>query len=94
MTGEVAAKPKAAERIQDAARELFHRQGYRSAFYIGTDSDFDNERGYLQLQGVDDIIDLRNFGPGYRVCSAQKSDSLMLLLYRWPSLTIRRCGRP
>ena len=35
-----------------------------------------------------------NFGPGYRVCSAQKSDSLMLLLYRWPSLTIRRCGRP
>ena len=35
-----------------------------------------------------------NFGPGYRVCSAQKSDSLMLLLYRWLSLTIRRCGRP
>ena len=23
-----------------------------------------------------------NFGPGYRVCSAQKSDSLMLLLYK------------
>lgn len=45
---------------------VLHRQGYRSAFYNGTDSDFDNERGYLQLQGVDDIIDLRNFGPGYR----------------------------
>ena len=30
MTGEVAAKPKAAERIQDAARELFHRQGIRA----------------------------------------------------------------
>lgn len=45
---------------------VLHRQGYRSAFYSGTDSEFDNERGYLQLQGVDDIIDLRNFGPGYR----------------------------
>ena len=45
---------------------VLHRQGYRSAFYIGTDSDFDNQRGYLQLQGVDDIIDLGNFGPGYR----------------------------
>lgn len=45
---------------------VLHRQGYRSAFYSGTDTDFDNERGYLQLQGVDRIIDLRNFGPGYR----------------------------
>ena len=45
---------------------VLHRQGYRSAFYNGTDSDFDNERGYLQLQGVDDIVDLRNFGPGYQ----------------------------
>lgn len=45
---------------------VLHRQGYRSAFYSGTDSDFDNERGYLQLQGVDNIVDLRNFGPGYQ----------------------------
>lgn len=45
---------------------VLHRQGYRSAFYNGTDSDFDNERGYLQLQDVDDIVDLRNFGAGYR----------------------------
>lgn len=45
---------------------VLHRQGYRSAFYSGTDTDFDNERGYLQLQEVDQIIDLRNFGPGYR----------------------------
>ena len=45
---------------------VLRRQGYRSAFYSGTDSGFDNERGYLQLQEVDDIVDLRNFGPGYR----------------------------
>lgn len=30
MAGAVAAKPKAAERIQDAARELFERQGIRA----------------------------------------------------------------
>ena len=30
MPGEVAAKPKAAERIQEAARELFERQGIRA----------------------------------------------------------------
>lgn len=45
---------------------VLSRQGYRSVFYSGTDSDFDNERGYLQLQDVDDIVDLRNFGQGYQ----------------------------
>ena len=30
MSGQVAAKPKAAERIQEAARELFERQGIRA----------------------------------------------------------------
>lgn len=45
---------------------VLHRQGYRSAFYSGTDTGFDNERAFLQLEGVDDIIDLRNFGPGYQ----------------------------
>ncbi|QIL19601.1 alkaline phosphatase family protein [Thermomonas sp. HDW16] len=45
---------------------VLRRQGYRSAFYNGTDTSFDNERGYLQLQEVDDIVDLRNFGTGYQ----------------------------
>lgn len=45
---------------------VLHRQGYYSAFYTGTDSSFDNERGFLQLQAVDDLVDLRNFGPGYQ----------------------------
>lgn len=45
---------------------VLDRQGYHSVFYMGTDSSFDNERGFLQLQGVDDIVDLSNFGPGYQ----------------------------
>ncbi len=44
---------------------VLHRQGYRSAFYNGTDSRFDNERAFLQLEEVDDVVDLLNFGPGY-----------------------------
>ena len=45
---------------------VLHRQGYHSAFYSGTDTRFDNERAFLQLEEVGDIVDLRNFGPGYR----------------------------
>lgn len=45
---------------------VLRRQGYRSAFYSGTDGAFDNERAFLQLQEVDDIVDLHHFGPGYR----------------------------
>lgn len=45
---------------------VLRRQGYRSAFYSGTDSNFDNEHSYLQLQEVDEIVDLRNFGAGYQ----------------------------
>lgn len=45
---------------------VLHRQGYRSAFYNGTDSRFDNERAFLQLEEVDDVVDLLNFGPGYQ----------------------------
>lgn len=45
---------------------VLHRQGYRSAFYSGTDAAFDNERAFLQLEEVDDLVDLSNFGPGYQ----------------------------
>lgn len=45
---------------------VLRRQGYHGAFYLGTDADFDNERGLLQLQEVDDIVDLGHFGPGYQ----------------------------
>ncbi|MGH8053810.1 MAG: LTA synthase family protein [Stenotrophomonas sp.] len=42
------------------------KQGYHTAFYNGTDTAFDNERGYLQLQQVQQIVDMTNFGAGYQ----------------------------
>lgn len=45
---------------------VLQRQGYHAAFYSGTDIGFDDERTFLQRQGVQDIVDLRNFGPGYQ----------------------------
>lgn len=45
---------------------LLKRQGYRTRFYAGFDASFDNERAYLQAQGVDHIIDGDDYGAGYR----------------------------
>jgi phosphoglycerol transferase MdoB-like AlkP superfamily enzyme len=44
---------------------VLKQQGYATRFYAGFDSDFDNERAYLELQGVDRIVDVDGFGPGY-----------------------------
>lgn len=44
---------------------VLQRQGYHTRFYSGTDTSFDNERLFLQRQGVRDIVDARTFGPGY-----------------------------
>lgn len=43
------------------------QQGYHTAFYNGTDTAFDNERGYLELQQVQHLVDRKNFGPGYQL---------------------------
>lgn len=48
---------------------VLRRQGYHTAFYGGFDSSFDNERSYLRLQEVDDLVDLHRFGPGYPINS-------------------------
>lgn len=45
---------------------LLGQQGYHTAFYNGTDTRFDNERAFLQLQGVQHLVDLQNFGAGYQ----------------------------
>jgi arylsulfatase A-like enzyme len=45
---------------------LLGQQGYHTAFYNGTDTRFDNERPFLQLQGVQHLVDLQNFGAGYQ----------------------------
>lgn len=44
---------------------VLKQQGYATRFYGGFDSVFDNERAYLELQGVDRIIDIDDFGPAY-----------------------------
>ena len=44
---------------------VLKQQGYALRFYAGFDSDFDNERAYLALQGVDRIVDMDDFGPSY-----------------------------
>ena len=44
---------------------VLKQQGYATRFYAGFDSDFDNERAYLTLQGVERIVDIDGFGPGY-----------------------------
>jgi len=44
---------------------VLKQQGYATRFYAGFDSDFDNERAYLQLQGVERIVDIDGFGAGY-----------------------------
>jgi Phosphoglycerol transferase and related proteins, alkaline phosphatase superfamily len=46
---------------------LLERQGYHTAFYNGTDSGFDDEREFMQLQGVQHLVDRESFGPGYRL---------------------------
>lgn len=42
------------------------QQGYHTAFYNGTDTSFDNERAYMQLQQVQSLVDMKNFGEGYQ----------------------------
>jgi hypothetical protein len=40
-------------------------QGYRLHFYTGADLKFDNERAFLQRQGMDALLERKDFGPGY-----------------------------
>lgn len=39
--------------------------GYHLRYYAGTDLAFDNERAFLRRQGVDQLVDTTEFGPGY-----------------------------
>ncbi len=41
------------------------QQGYDLSFYSGWDANFDNERLYLERQGVRRIVDIRDYGPSY-----------------------------
>lgn len=43
------------------------QQGYQLKFYCGFDSDFDNERSFLNRQGIDLLVDRYNFGKRYKM---------------------------
>ncbi len=45
-------------------------QGYHLRFYTGTDATFDDERQFLERQGVDVLVDRAGFGPGYAIANA------------------------
>lgn len=40
--------------------------GYKSSFVYGSQASFDNMDGFLNRQGIDQIIDIENFGEGYK----------------------------
>lgn len=44
---------------------VLKRHGYGLRFYSGSDVGFDNQRLYLQRQGVDTIVGVDDFGPQY-----------------------------
>jgi uncharacterized sulfatase len=45
---------------------VLKRQGYHLKFYSGFDLDFDNERLFLRLQGMDVLVGDDDFGPEYQ----------------------------
>ncbi|MFA6987077.1 MAG: LTA synthase family protein, partial [Arenimonas sp.] len=46
------------------------QQGYELKFYCGFDSDFDNERTFLNRQGIDLLVDRFNFGKQYKMSNS------------------------
>lgn len=44
---------------------LLKKNGYKSRFIYGGDANFDNMALFLKKQGIDSIIDEKDFGPGY-----------------------------
>lgn len=44
---------------------LKKQAGYRSSFYYGGEAPFDNMEAFMNLQGIDQIIDQADFGPSY-----------------------------
>lgn len=50
---------------------LLAHNGYRTSFYYGGDSDFDNMKGYLELNKIDAIHDLKSFPEGYKKLPAK-----------------------
>ncbi|HLN71699.1 MAG: LTA synthase family protein [Methylococcaceae bacterium] len=44
---------------------LKNKAGYRSSFYYGGEAPFDNMEVFMKRQGVDRVVDQKDFGPSY-----------------------------
>lgn len=44
---------------------LKKQAGYRSSFFYGGEASFDNMDGFMKQQGVDQVIDQKDYGPAY-----------------------------
>lgn len=60
---------------QHSLINLLAYNGYRTSFYYGGDSDFDNMREYLELNKIDVIQDLKSFPQGYKKLPAKNGFS-------------------
>ncbi|MFE3848811.1 sulfatase-like hydrolase/transferase [Flavobacterium sp. LB3P45] len=46
---------------------ILKSNGYTTSYYCGADSNFDRKRSFLEYNGIDNLIDINNFGPEYVV---------------------------
>ncbi len=60
---------------QHSLINLLAYNGYRTSFYYGGDSDFDNMKEYLELNKIDVIQDLESFSHGYKKLPAKNGFS-------------------
>ncbi|MBP6180454.1 sulfatase-like hydrolase/transferase [Flavobacterium sp.] len=44
---------------------ILKSNGYTTSYYCGADSNFDRKRAFLEYNGIDKLIDIDKFGPGY-----------------------------
>lgn len=50
----------------DSLLSVLKGQGYRLAFYTGSDPEFDEEGGFLRRAGVEQLVGQRDYGPEYK----------------------------
>lgn len=52
---------------------ILKSNGYSTSYFCGDDINFDNKSSFLEYNGIDNIIDVEKFGPGY--VSTQKNSA-------------------
>ncbi|CAM4071843.1 LTA synthase family protein [Flavobacterium antarcticum] len=49
---------------------ILKSNGYSTSYYCGDESTFDRKSNFLEYNGIDKIIDINKFGPGYEMTKA------------------------